>query len=79
VRHAREENQSMEQGDYALSTLNCYLKGTNFPAEKEEVAANAEGNGAPPDLVSHISNADTERFDSPEEAMQALPSPPDVG
>ncbi len=69
----------MEQGDYALSTLNRYLKGTNFPAEKEEVAANAEGNGAPPDLVSHIRNADTERFDGPEEVMQALQSGLDLG
>jgi hypothetical protein len=35
--------------------------------------------GTPSDLVSHIKNADTESFDSPEEVMQALPSPPDVG
>jgi len=69
----------MEQGNYAVSTLNHYLKGTNFPAEKEEVAANAEGNGAPSDLLSQIRNADTERFESAEEVMQALPSPPDVG
>jgi hypothetical protein len=79
VRHAREEDQSMEQGKYAVSTLNHYLKGTNFTAEKEEVAANAEGNGAPSDFVNHVRNANTEHFDSPEEVMQALPSPPDVG
>ncbi len=69
----------MDQGNYAVSTLNYYLKGTNFPAEKEEVAATAESNGAPSDLVGHIRNADTESFASPEEVMQALPSPPDVG
>jgi hypothetical protein len=69
----------MEQGNYAVSTLNYYLKGTNFPAQKEEVAANAESNGAPSDLVSNIRNADTESFDSAEEVMHALPSPPDVG
>ena len=62
-----------------MSTLNHYLKGTNFPAQKEEVAANVESNGAPSDLVSNIRNADTESFGSPEEVMQALPSPPDVG
>ena len=71
--------KGMEQGNYAVSTLNHYLKGTNFPAEKEEVAANAEGNGAPSDLVSHIRNADTERFESPEEVMQALQSGLDLG
>ncbi len=69
----------MGQGNYDVSTLNRYLKGTNFPASKEEVASNAESNGAPQDLVSQIGNADTERFNSPEEVMQALPAPPDVG
>jgi hypothetical protein len=64
--------KSMEQGNYAVSTLNHYLKGTNFSPHKEEVAANAEGNGAPSDLVSHIRNADTESFDCPEEVMQAV-------
>ncbi len=59
-------------------TLMQYLKGTNFPAEKEEVASNAEGQGAPEDLVGQIRNADTERFESPEEVMQALQGPPDV-
>ena len=42
----------MSLGNYDVSTLNRYLNGTNFPAQKEEVAANAEGNGAPSDLVS---------------------------
>jgi len=69
----------MDQGNYAVSTLNHYLKGTNFAAEKEGVAANAKSNGAPSDLVSHIRNADTESFGSPAEVMQAPPSPPDVG
>ena len=68
----------MDQGNFAVSTLNHYLKGTNFPAEKEEVAANAESNGAPQDLVTQIRNADADRFESPEEVMQALQSPPDT-
>ena len=25
----------MDQGNYAVSTLNHYLKGTNFPAQKD--------------------------------------------
>ena len=64
----------MDQGNLDVSTLNQYLKGTNFPASKEEVASNAESNGAPQDLVSQIRNAATERFNSPEEVMQALQS-----
>ena len=51
----------------------------NFQAEKEEVASNAESNGAPQDKVSQIRNADTERFRSPEEVMQALQSGLDLG
>jgi hypothetical protein len=69
----------MEQGNLDVSTLNHYLKGTNFPAQKEEVASNAESNGAPQDLVSQIRNAATERFDNPEEVMQTLQSGLDLG
>ncbi len=61
------------------ATLLRYLPGVRFPAEKEEVASNAESNGAPQDLVTQIRNADTERFDSPEEVMQALQSGLDLG
>jgi hypothetical protein len=69
----------MDQGNLDVSTLNQYLKGTNFPAEKEEVASTAESNGAPQDLVTQIRNADTERFNSPEEVMQAVQSGLDLG
>ncbi len=69
----------MDQGNLDVSTLNQYLKGTDFPAQKEEVASNAESNGAPQDLVTQIRNADTESFNSPEEVMQALQSGLDLG
>jgi hypothetical protein len=59
-------------------TLMQYLKGTDFPAEKEEVASNAESQNASQDLVSQIRNADPERFESAEEVMQALQGPSDV-
>jgi Protein of unknown function (DUF2795) len=50
-----------------------YLRGIeSFPAQKEEVASTAESNGAPQDVVEQIRNADTERFNSPEEVMQTL-------
>ena len=69
----------MDQGNLDVSTLQHYLKGTNFPAEKEEVASNAESNGAPQDMVTQIRNAATDRFNSPEEVMQALQSGLDLG
>ena len=69
----------MDQGNLDVSTLQHYLKGTNFPAQKEEVASNAQSNGAPQDMVTQITNAATERFNSPEEVMQALQSGLDLG
>ena len=69
----------MDQGNLDVSTLQHYLKGTSLPAEKEEVATNAEGNGAPQDLVSQIRNADYDRFDGPEEVMQEVQSGLDLG
>ena len=62
----------MDQGNYSVSTLNHYLKGTNFPAENEEVARNAERNDAPQELVEKIRNADTQRFNGPDEVLQAV-------
>jgi hypothetical protein len=71
------------QSEYSISTLQRYLKGTHYPASKEEVASNAQGNGATQELVEQITNADIERFESVEEVAQALSSPPpapmDVG
>ena len=44
----------------------------NFPADKQEVASGAESNGAPQAVVAQIRNAATERFESPEEVLQAV-------
>ncbi len=59
-------------GNLDIGQLQQYLQGVNFPAEKEEVASNAESNGAPQDLVQQIRNAATEHFNSPEEVLQAV-------
>ena len=69
----------MDQGNLDASTLQHYLKGTNFPAEKEEVASNAESNGAPQDMVTPIRNPDAQRCHGPEDVMQALRSGLDLG
>ncbi len=66
-------------GNLDVATLLQYLPGVRFPAEKEQVASTAESNGAPQDMVSQIRNADTERFGSLEEVMQALQSGLDLG
>jgi hypothetical protein len=68
----------MNQGNLDVSTLQHYLRGVEFPAEKEEVAQAAESNGATQDLAAQIRKAQTERFESAEEVMGALQSPPDT-
>jgi hypothetical protein len=68
----------MDQGNLDVSTLQHYLRGVEFPAEKEEVAATAERNGATQTLTAQIRAAQTERFESAEEVMGALQAPPDA-
>jgi hypothetical protein len=76
--NAQGEKTPLDQGGYSISTLQRYLKGTNYPASKEEVASNAKSNGATQELVDQIRNSNTERFESVEEVAQAIPSPPPV-
>jgi hypothetical protein len=55
-----------------MGDMQQYLQGINFPADKEEVASQAESNGAPQNFVDQVRNAATERFNSPEEVLQAV-------
>ncbi len=36
----------------SMGNMQQYLEGINFPAQKEEVASGAEGNGASRDLLT---------------------------
>ena len=58
--------------DLNLSELQQYLGHTDFPADKQEVASNAESNQAPRAVVARIRDSSIERFDSPEEVLQAV-------
>ena len=59
-------------GDLDLSELQQYRGRMNFPADKEEVASKAESNDAPQAVVAQIRNSAIERFESPEEVLQAV-------
>jgi hypothetical protein len=59
-------------GNLDTQTLLQHLPGVRFPAEKEQVAATAERNDAPQELVERIRNADTQRFNGPDEVLQAV-------
>jgi hypothetical protein len=58
--------------DLNLSELQQYLGDTNFPADKQEVASNAESNGAPQAVVAGIRNSSIERFEGLEEVLQTV-------
>jgi Protein of unknown function (DUF2795) len=58
--------------DLDLSELQQYLGRTDFPADKQEVASNAESNEAPQAVVARIRNSSIECFDSPEEVLRAV-------
>jgi hypothetical protein len=58
--------------DLGLSELQQYLGVTNFPADKQEVASNAQSNGAPQAVVDRIKDSSVERFDSPEEVLETV-------
>ncbi len=59
-------------GNLDLGQLQQFLQGVDFPAQKEEVASNAESNGAPQNVVEQIRNSATERFNGPEEVLQEV-------
>ncbi len=54
------------------ATLLQHLPGVRFPAEKEQVVSTAERNNAPQELVEKMRNADTQRFNTPDEVLQAV-------
>jgi hypothetical protein len=45
--------------------LQTFLKGVDYPADREELAATAEGNGAPQEVVNALREAHKESFDGP--------------
>ncbi len=59
-------------GNLDIGQLQQYLQGVNFPAQKEEVASNAESNGAPQNIVDGIRNAAQNQFSSQDEVLQAV-------
>ena len=59
-------------GKLDTATLLEHLPGVRFSAEKEQVASTAESNGAPQELVEKIRDADTQRFNTPDEVLQVV-------
>ncbi len=58
--------------DKSVEEFQHYIYGIDFPAGKEEVASATEGNGAPQELLQKIRNANRERFENPNQVLQAV-------
>jgi hypothetical protein len=58
--------------DFDPDEAQQYLEGTDYPANKDEVASTAEGNGAPHELVERIRALSTPEFSGPKEIMEGL-------
>jgi hypothetical protein len=65
-------DSSNNLSDPNLSELKQYLGDTNFPADKQQVASNAQSNGAPQAVVAQLRNSSIERFEGLEEVLQTV-------
>jgi hypothetical protein len=62
----------MNLDNLEMGTLMRYLPGVNFPDEKEQVASTAESNNAPQEMVRRIRNARTQRYNHPDNVLEAV-------
>ncbi len=62
----------MDLNSMGMGELQQYIGGISFPAGKEEVASEAESNGAPQSVVDRIRNAAMEQFSGPEDILRAV-------
>ncbi|MCA1716944.1 MAG: DUF2795 domain-containing protein [Actinobacteria bacterium] len=62
----------MDLNSLGRGDVQQYLGDISFPAGKEEVASEAESNGAPQTLVDQIRNAAMEQFSGPQDVLQAV-------
>jgi hypothetical protein len=59
-------------GNLDVGRLQQFLPNINFPAGKEEVASDAESNGAPQEVIDKIRNSGTDTFNSADEVLQTV-------
>lgn len=69
------DHGSGQFGQPRLAPISAVPARRKLPAPKEEVASNTESDSASQDVVQQIRAAATERFNGPEEVMQAVRGP----
>jgi hypothetical protein len=49
-----------------------YLKGVDYPADRQTLVEAARGNGAPDEIVEALSSMDSDSFDGPSAVMSGM-------
>ncbi len=49
-----------------------YLKGIEYPADRDELVSTAEGNDAPDDVIEALQAIEDQGYDGPDEVAEAL-------
>ncbi len=53
-------------------TVQKFLKGAEYPADRNDLLAVAEGNDAPEDVVEALEGLDETTYDGPDDVAEAL-------
>jgi Protein of unknown function (DUF2795) len=69
-----EKNDDMSSSGRRISpiSLQKHLKGTNYPASKNDLVQRAQSNDAPNDVLAMIRQLPSESYDSPADVMRAF-------
>ncbi len=62
----------MDLNSMGMTEIQQYIGSISFPAGKEDVAYEAESNGAPQNVVDRIRSSATEQFFGPEDVLGAV-------
>lgn len=69
-----EKHDSMSSSGRRISpiSLQKHLKGTSYPASKDDLVQRAQRNSAPTDVLDMIRQLPSQSFESPAEVMRAF-------
>jgi len=59
-------------GNLNLGQLQQLVPNVNFPATKDEVLSDLQGNDAPQEVVDQVRNSSKDTFNSADEVLQAV-------
>jgi uncharacterized protein DUF2795 len=59
-------------GNLDLGQLQQHLPNVNFPASKDEVLSDLQGNSAPQEVVDQVRNSSKDNFNSADEVLQTV-------